>query len=262
MKTVATAATLLMFACAPATAGGYVAPITAAPPVARPAQAATYDWSGMYLGLSYGTQRAKQTRAVYETVETTETRRETRPFTKRDLHEHLQTAGCEPGQSYVIASPASEYVATCESIRDNAPDDGWDASTVEGFDPVVVREWEEVTGSEEVPVGTETYRASASTAGVFIGVRHQFANRLVGGAEAQVARVGDDTSIRALGQLGIGMGRALPYATAGYDFETDDVIYGAGLDVAISPRVLGGLLYTQDSAGERQRLEARVGFRF
>lgn len=242
-------------------AGGYVAAVPSAPP-AKTASVAAYDWSGAYGGLSYGTQRTRAQRAVYEDRDLTETHRETRPFSKRDLHEHLQTAGCEPGQTFAIAYPAQESLTSCESVRDNAPDAGWDDAFVEGFDPVVTREWEEVVGSETVQVGTETFRQSDSTAGVFLGVRHQFANRLVGGVEAQVAKVGDDTSIRALGQLGIGMGRFLPYATAGYDFEADTAVYGAGVDVAITPRVLGGLLYTQDPDGDAKRLEARVGFRF
>lgn len=261
MKTFPLCTAIIALLAAPAFAGGYVAPVASAPPT-KTAQATAYDWSGAYGGLSYGTQRTKQTRAVYGERDVVETRRETRPFNKRDLHEHLQTAGCEPGQTFAIAYPAHESLTTCESVRDNTPDAGWDDATVEGFDPVVVREWEEVVGSEEVPVGTETYRQSDSTAGVFLGVRHQFANRLVGGVEAQVARVGDDTSIRALGQLGIGMGRFLPYATAGYDFEADTAVYGAGVDVAITPRVLGGLLYTQDPDGDAKRLEARVGWRF
>lgn len=246
---------------APAFAGGYVAPVASAPPT-KAAQAAAYDWSGAYAGLSYGTQRQRQTRAVYGEQDIIETRREERPFTKRDLQGFLRdNGGCTPGQKFNLVSGDDRAQVSCQSVLNAEPNESWDNWAVEGFDPVVT-EWEEVVGSEEVPVGTETYRTSESTAGVFLGVRHQFANRLVGGVEAQYTRIGDGDSIRAMGQLGVGMGRFLPYATAGYDFETDDVIYGAGLDVAISPRVLGGLLYTQDSHGEAKRLEARLGWRF
>lgn len=246
----------------PALAGGYVAPVASAPPVAKPAQASAFDWSGAYAGLSYGTQRQRHTRAVYEEREVIETHREERPFNKRDLQGFLRdNGGCSPGQKFNLVSGDNRAQVSCQSVLNAEPHESWDHWEVEGFDPVVT-EWQEVVGSEEVPVGTETFRQSESTAGVFLGVRHQFANRLVGGVEAQVAKVGDDTSIRALGQLGIGMGRFLPYATAGYDFEADTAVYGAGVDVAITPRVLGGLLYTQDPNGDAKRLEARVGWRF
>ena len=236
---------------APAFAGGYVAPTTAAP--AKTTQAAAYDWSGAYGGLSYGTQRTKQTRAVYGEQDIIETRREERPFTKRDLQGFLRdNGGCAPGQKFDVVSGDNRAQVSCQSVLNAEPNESWDNWAVEGFDPVVT-EWEEVVGSEEVPVGTEDYRSSESTVGAFLGVRHQFANRLVGGVEAQVAKVGDDTSIRALGQLGVGMGRALPYVTAGYDFETDDVIYGAGLDVAITPPSAGRPAL---HAGQRRRTPA------
>lgn len=242
-------------------AGGYVAPVASAPP-AKTAPSAAYDWSGAYAGLSYGTQRQRHTRTVYEERDVIETRRDERPFTKRDLQGFLRdNGGCAPSQKFHVVSGDNRKQVSCQSVLNAEPNESWDNWAVEGFDPVV-SEWEEVVGSEEVQVGTESFRQSDSTAGVFLGVRHQFANRLVGGVEAQVARVGDDTSIRAMGQLGIGMGRFLPYATAGYDFEADTAIYGAGVDVAITPRVLGGLLYTQDPHGDTQRIEARVGFRF
>lgn len=252
----------LLASASVAGAGGYVAPITDAPPVmGNPISDRAHNWTGPYLGLSYGTQRTKSQRATYEDRELTETHRETRPYTKTDLHRDLSQTGCaDPDQVYAISYPGFAYSTTCANLLAHTPDAGWATATVDGHPPVIVREWTEVTGHETVQTGTETIRSSDSTAGVFLGVRHQFANRLVGGVEAQVARVGDDTSIRALGQLGIGMGRFLPYATAGYDFEADDVIYGAGVDVAITPRVLGGLLYTPN--GDTKRLEARVGFRF
>lgn len=260
MNQLALTTAALALLASPAFSGGYVAPIASAPP-AKTAPAAAYDWSGAYAGLSYGTQRTRASRATYEERDVIETRREERPFTKRDLQGFLRdNGGCSPGQKFHVVSGDDRAQVSCQSVLNATPNYSWDNWAVEGFDPIV-REWEEVVGSEEVQIGTESYRASASTSGVFVGVRHQFDNRIVGGVEAQVSRVsGGDTSIRAMGQLGIGMGRFLPYATAGYDFEAETAVYGAGIDVALTKRLLGGIAYTK--ADDAERIEARVGFRF
>jgi len=259
-KHITTAAALLLTACAPAFAGGYVAPITSAPPVAKPVQAASYDWSGAYGGLSYGTQRTKQARATYEERDVIETRREERPFTKRDLQGFLRdNGGCSPGQKFFIVSGDDRAQVSCQSVLNATPNESWDNWAVEGFDPVV-SEWDEVVGSETIQTGTETYRQSDSTAGVFAGYRHQFANRFVGGVEAQYARVGGEDSTRLMAQAGYSFGRVLPYMTAGYDFAAEAPVYGAGIDVALTNRLLGGLAYTKSD--DADRIEARIGWRF
>lgn len=278
-----TIAALLM--TTPAFAGGYVAPITDAPPVARPAQATAHDWSGAYVGLSYGTQRTKLQRATYEDRELTETRpvyedrpitevrRETRPYTKLDLHHDLQATGCDhPGSKFEIANGSSTGTVPCASVLNATPNASWSDWAVVGHAPVIVREWSDVTGSETVQVGSETVvtgvetvqtgsetiRSSDSTAGVFAGYRHQFASRIVVGAEVQVARVVYYNSLRAMGQVGIGLDVAMPYVTAGYDFSQESVAYGAGVDVAITVHVIGGIVYTR--AGNVDRIEARLGW--
>lgn len=244
----------------PAYAGGYVASITDAPPVPRPAQASAHNWTGAYVGLSYGTQRSKSQRATYEDRELTETHREERPFTKRDLQGFLRdNGGCTPGQKFHVVSGDNRAQISCQSVLNAEPHESWDNWAVEGFDPVVT-EWEEVVGSETVQTGTEMVRTTDSTAGVFAGYRHQFGNRFVGGVEASYSRVGGEDSTRLMAQGGYSLGRVLPYLTAGYDFAAEAPVFGAGIDVALTKRLLGGLAYTR--ADDAERIEARMGWRF
>lgn len=258
MTRIASVAALLL--TTPAFAGGYVAPITSAPPVARPA-AAAHDWTGAYVGLSYGTQRTKSQRATYEDRELTETRRETRPYTKADLHRDLSASGCaDPDQVYAISYPSHSYSTTCANLLAHTPDAGWATATVDGAPPVIVREWTEVTGHETVQTGTETVRTSASTAGVFAGYRHQLVGGTVWGVEASYSRAGGEDSARLMAQGGYSLGRVLPYLTAGYDLSQDAPVYGAGIDVALTRRLLGGVAYTR--ADDAERIEARLGWRF
>lgn len=246
----------------PAFAGGYVAPITDAPPVARPAQASAHEgWGGFYAGLSYGTQRTKSARATYEDREMIETHRETRPYTKTDLHRDLSQTGCaDPDQVYALSYPGFAYQTTCANLLAHTPDAGWATATVDGHPPVIVREWTEVTGTETVQTGTETIRSTDSTAGVFAGYRHQLVGGTVWGVEASYARVGGEDSTRLMAQGGYSLGRVLPYLTAGYDFAADVPVYGAGIDVALSRRLLGGLAYTK--ADDAERIEARAAWRW
>ncbi len=257
MRILTTAALLLT---SPAFAGGYVAPITDAPPVARPA-AAAHNWTGAYAGLSYGTQRTKSTRASYEDRELTETHRETRPYTKADLHRDLSASGCaDPDRVYAISYPGFAYQTTCANLLAHTPDAGWATATVDGAPPVIVREWTETTGAETVQTGTETIRSSDSTAGVFAGYRRQLAAGAVIGVEASYARVGGEDSTRLMAQGGYSLGRVLPYLTAGFDLAQDAPVYGAGIDVALTRQLLGGLAYTK--ADDAERIEARLGWRF
>lgn len=226
-----------------ASAGGYVAPITSAPPLPSPA---AHNWTGPYVGLSYGTQRTKSTRVIYED----RTVAETRPFNKRDLHYLLKEQGCKPGQKFNLTNGEHSFQTSCQSVLNNTPDDGWASFEVEGFDPITINEW-----SETYPVGVENYRTSESTAGAFLGYRHQFHNQVVTGIEV-------NTDKQVMAQVGYSLGRVLPYTTVGYDFDNNDPVYGAGIDVAITPRVISGISYTQDVNNERQQINARIGVRF
>ncbi|HHW32668.1 MAG TPA: hypothetical protein GXX24_00785 [Paracoccus solventivorans] len=258
MTRIASVAALLL--TTPAFAGGYVAPINSAPPVARPA-ASAHNWTGAYVGLSYGTQRTKSHRATYEDRELTETHRETRPYTKADLHRDLSQTGCaDPDQVYAISYPSHSYNTTCANLLAHTPNAGWATATVDGAPPVIVREWSEVTGRETVETGTKTIRSSDSTAGVFAGYRHQLVGGTVIGVEASYARVGGEDSTRLMAQGGYSLGRVLPYLTAGYDLAQDAPVYGAGIDVALTRRLLGGLAYTR--ADDAERIEARLGWRW
>ena len=260
MTRIASVAALLL--TTPAFAGGYVAPIADAPPVmGNPISDRAHNWTGPYAGLSYGTQRTKSQRATYEDRELTETHRETRPYTKADLHRDLSQTGCaDPDQVYALSYPGFAYSTTCANLLAHTPDAGWATATVDGHPPVIVREWTEVVGSEAVQTGTQTIRTTDSTAGVFAGYRHQLVGGTVWGVEASYARSGGDDSARLMAQAGYSLGRVLPYLTAGFDLAQDAPVYGAGIDVALTGRLLGGLAYTR--ADDAARIEARLGWRW
>jgi len=63
-----------------------------------------------------------------------------------------------------------------------------------------------------------------------------------------------------MAQGGYSLGRALPYLTAGHDFSTSATVYGAGIDVALTRRLLGGIAYTK--ADDAERIEARAAWRW
>ena len=287
MRKIITSAAALL--AAPAFAGGYTAPVMPHPVVHTPyaAPPAAYDWTGAYAGLSYGTQRTKtqrevyderqttEKREVYEDRETVEKRQETRPFTKTDMWNELSKTGCpNPDRTYTFHYPDFDYQSTCANLLANTPDAGWSTATVDGHDPFVVREWMEVTGTERVLIGTETVvtgtetvlvgtetaHQSSATSGGFVGYRYQMSNRVVFGMEGSYTQAGGEDSVRLIGHAGYAVGRVLPHLIAGYDFSTDEPVYGAGVDVAMGRNVIGGVAYTR--AGDTDRIEARVGWRF
>lgn len=114
---------------------------------------------------------------------------------------------------------------------------------------------------------------SDTTYGVFAGYRHQFGNRVVAGAEASYTRTGklftedwqDSQTVETWaveGQLGYAIGRALPYAAAGYaQVEGEDALsVSLGLDYAITDRVIIGAKYTRFDIGEVKGIDSIKGF--
>ena len=112
-----------------------------------------------------------------------------------------------------------------------------------------------------------------TTYGVFAGYRHQFGNQIVAGAEASYTRTGklfteDWQSSQTVetwaveGQLGYAIGRALPYAAAGYaQVEGEDALsVSLGLDYAITDRVIVGAKYTRYDVGEVSGIDSIKGF--
>ena len=119
----------------------------------------------------------------------------------------------------------------------------------------------------------ETFKAkiddSDTTYGVFAGYRHQFGNQIVAGAEASYTRTGklfeDSQTVETWaveGQLGYAIGRALPYAAAGYaNVEGEDALsVSLGLDYAITDRVIIGAKYTRYDVGEVSGIDSIKGF--
>jgi len=249
-------------------AGGYVNPITSAPPMARPATttADSFSWTGPYAGLSYGSQKTKSTRMNQEERDITETRYETRPANKADIWNQTQQAGgcSEPRELFWFTHESADpYVITCDVLMSMSPDDSWNAWSAPWADPVIESQWEEVIGSEMVSTGPVSHHTTDSTLGAFIGYRYQFQNRLVLGSEATYTRVSNhDEDLRLLVQTGYAMGNFLPYVTAGYSFDASSVVFGLGMDVALTNRLIGGLVYTQEKDSKSERIEARIGFKF
>ena len=110
---------------------------------------------------------------------------------------------------------------------------------------------------------------SDTTYGVFAGYRHQFGSRVVAGAEASYTRTGklfeDSQTVETWaveGQLGYAIGRALPYAAAGYaNVEGEDALsVSLGLDYAITDRVIIGAKYTRYDVGEVSGIDSIKGF--
>lgn len=218
------------------------------PPMQVTAPAA-YNWSGAYAGISTGTTRTKHHRPTYET------RQENRPMNKADLHNHINAmGGCGAevaSDSYVLERGPVSWIAGCESIANNTPDKGRMEWQVPGQE-VIEREWQEQTG-------TETYRRSHATWGLFAGYRHQFGIGVVLGAEAAWHRAETD-QIEVKAQAGFALGCALPFAVAGWEFESGEALYGVGIDYGLTSRITVGSEFAR--FGDSERLTARIGWRF
>lgn len=265
--TIATTVTFVLFGSATFTsvfAGGWVNPIQDVPPViyTKPVQIKSDNsWAGPYAGLSWGKARTKTTQPVYESQEITEPRQETRPFTKTDLHHDLSQTGCaDPDQVYTIKYPSFAYQTTCASIIANTPDAGWAEGLVDGYPPVIVREWTEVTGTESVQTGTITQSATESFWGGFLGYRYQTQRKMVLGVEASYDSL---ESVKLMGQVGYGFSKVLPYATAGFDFKKETPLVGVGVDVSLGSNLFTGVQYLKETQGNKaDKINARIGWRF
>lgn len=135
-------------------------------------------------------------------------------------------------------------------------------TTTEVDCPVVlqVAEDEDNTAPICTETATATQKVREGTYGGFIGHRVQWQNNFVTGGEVQYVNVNDDDTFRVMGQLGYALNRTLPYLTVGYDLSNDEPVYGAGIDVAITNHVIGGVAYTQSDNADL--FEARLGFKF
>lgn len=108
-------------------------------------------------------------------------------------------------------------------------------------------------------VDTTTTETSSTDAGAFIGYRHQFPWRVVGGIE-----LNGSSDFRSLElQAGLGADRVLVYGLAGVGQSDGEsgMIYGAGADVKLGKRMFIGAAYkTGDTWGGQTSL--RLGIQF
>lgn len=254
-----------------ASAGGYVAPVPDIAPVPAPVAASGFTWGGLYGGVALG--RSKWN-ADYELPvvhpaeyrEIQESQKIWRPTAPEDMFD-----GCDYGNN------------TCP-----VPVPG----TGEWTDAGWTGEWAHdkvVTGRELIKdayTTTELVKAmaDADSVGGFIGYRHQFGQRLVVGAEANVRKtdgvateVGPLTgtygeNVKSLElQGGIALGRALVYAGAGIaDMDgTSGQSLSLGVDYAVTDQVFVGIKATKTEFDKvdgfdisEENIALRVGFKF
>ncbi|SIT74585.1 outer membrane protein [Pontibaca methylaminivorans] len=194
---------------------------------------APYSWTGPYAGISAGTTRTRHTREAH-------------PYTKYDLIEDVHANGCgdDPWRLYEVDYGGGNISTMgCSYIL------GIDNSEDYRAFPVV----------GEGAAGSETARSSHATRGLFAGYRHQFGTGVVLGAEAAWHRAETD-QIEAKAQAGWALGRVLPFATAGWEFESGEALYGVGIDYGLTNRWIVGTEYAR--FGDSDRLTARIAVRF
>jgi opacity protein-like surface antigen len=224
---------LLLLAALPANAGAldYEPP---AEPVVAPPTTAPFSWTGPYIGVHAGAAFLRQvteyTKDIFET--------RTRDITEDQCWKWWRSAWNR-------------------QLDDRYCSGGFDGMNQHYFDNALLREGV-VTGSEEYEflVGTETWEETIDDSfaiyGVHAGYLHDFGT-IVAGVEASYTMYNSDvfpiTGVAAIkGRAGLDLGRIQPYAFVGYGMafgvEDSGMVYGGGLDWAITDRLVLGAQYS------------------
>ncbi|MGL5008599.1 MAG: hypothetical protein ACRC6I_01850 [Paracoccaceae bacterium] len=224
--TATTGITLLMVI--PAHADGLTTALSD-PKVMAPRQ----EWTGLYIGLSYGHLGTKRTETTSTTTDVVTTEEVT--TTEDRCFKLGQPKACD--DPIFLQYPDFKVIETVTTTE-----------TITTVTPVTT-------------ISTAIIKEADNPAGAFIGYRHDF-GRVVGGVELGV--LGDLTSAEL--QLGADLGLVMLYGLAGAgDFNGESgELFGLGADVQVGKRMMLGVKYTSGGFGgtDVEAVSARVGLRF
>lgn len=237
-----------------------------------------YSWAGPYAGISAGTTRTKTKRDVIIQQDA-----ETRAYNKADAFFSARGKGFrsfspDGSLGHLAHCQAFDFITSLncggftsddfsfgefdreeyfgENLTDDQIKEKYSSQEVLDHDRIVTKE-----ASAET-VGTENIRESHSTMGVFAGYRWQTSPKIVLGGELGYHHYNSTNNIEAKAQLGYVLNRALPYLTAGYDFNDQTPLYGIGSDYALTDHWISGVEYTRGHNTGTERVSARLAWKF
>lgn len=247
MKRLLLSATILGLASTAAFADGLTSLGLDDPEVMAP-PSVSGDWSGPYIGLSYG--RTETTTPVYDVcIDDGGHSGGDKCSGKAEYIDLTFGPGLEGTDNYTQTGFMSKD-AKLETATDRVFLLGEAVTIVDAKGNVIgtgTTVGEYATGTLYRPETGETKTVSIDEVGAFLGYRHDFGRIVVG---AEIGMNGDLKTLEA--QVGLDLGKVLPYAFAGVgelDGESGNT-YGVGADVALGKNLLVGVKTTRGEFGD------------